>query len=101
VRIIEVRPSKKLSGWIAFEAPGVEPAFSGPNGKQDAISFAANRFNGSAGEVRVYDEFGLTLLDTITIEGRGHDPQAEFLKGLRKKLPFRPATAEPYHGPKT
>ena len=76
VRIIEVRPSKKFGGWIAFEAPGVEPAFEGPFGKQDAISFAASRFNGSAGEVRVYDEFGLTLLDTITIEARGHYPQA-------------------------
>ena len=76
VRIIEVRPSKKLGGWIAFEAPGVEPAFTGPFGKQDAISFAASRFNGNTGEVRVYDEFGLTLLDTITIEGRGHYPQA-------------------------
>jgi hypothetical protein len=77
MRIIEVRPSKKFDhSWIAFEAPGVEPAFSGPYGKQEAISFASNCFSGSAGEVRVYDEFGLRLLEKITIEARSQDPQA-------------------------
>jgi hypothetical protein len=50
--IIEVRPSEKLSGWIAFETPGVEPAFSGPNGKQDAISFISG-FRGNADRMKV------------------------------------------------
>ena len=46
--IIEVRPCNKFKGaWVAFEAPGVEPAFPDPNGKQDAIDYARGRFGGS------------------------------------------------------
>jgi len=38
MNVIEVRPCKKFKGaWVVFEAPGVEPAFPDPNGKQDAI----------------------------------------------------------------
>jgi hypothetical protein len=36
--IIEIRPSKKFNGaWVAFEAPGVQPAFGVPDAKRKAI----------------------------------------------------------------
>jgi hypothetical protein len=35
VTVIKIGPVKKFGGaWCAFEAPGVEPAFTGPSGKQ-------------------------------------------------------------------
>ena len=41
MKVIEVRPSRKFKdAWVAFEAPGVGPAFPDPNGKQDAIDYA-------------------------------------------------------------
>jgi len=73
---IEVRPSKKFKGaWVAFEAPGVEPAFPDPNGKQDAIDYARDRFGGSRGEIRVYFDDGSTIERSIIIDGRGQYPQ--------------------------
>lgn len=46
--IIAVRPSQKfIDAWVAFEAPGVEAAFSA---KSDAIDYACQRFGcGRAG----------------------------------------------------
>ena len=39
MRTIEIRPSAKFGGaWIAVEAPGVEPAFPEPDGKQNESS---------------------------------------------------------------
>jgi hypothetical protein len=77
MKTIEIRPSKKFGGsWSCFEAPGVEPAFSGPNGKQYAIEYAKNRFGGSEGELYVYDESGLTIAEKIAIDGRGQYCQA-------------------------
>ena len=73
--IIDVRPSKNFGGsWVAIEAPGVQPAFSGPNGKERAIRYASNRFGGRGGEVHVYEDDGLTIERTITIDGRGQYP---------------------------
>ena len=70
MRIIEVRPSKRFGGsWTASEGPGVEPAFPGPNGKSEAISYARGRFGGSPnGEIHVYDEAGNTIIETISLE---------------------------------
>jgi hypothetical protein len=43
--IIEVRPSKKFRGaWVAFEDPGIEPAFAAPDAKQKAILYACGGF---------------------------------------------------------
>ena len=69
--VIEVRPCKKFNGaWVAFEAPGVEPAFPGPDGKQDAIDYARDRFGGSNGEIHVYCDDGSTIERRILIDGR-------------------------------
>ena len=75
MNIIEVRPSKKFKGaWVAFESPGVAPAFATGTPKDDAIRYATNRFGGSAGEVRVYCDDGVTLERSIVIDGRGQYP---------------------------
>ena len=61
MKIIEIKFTKKFGGaWYAFEAVGVEPAFTGPSGKQQAIDYARNcRFGGpSGGEIHVYDDAG-------------------------------------------
>ena len=72
MKIIEVRPSKKFKGaWVAFEAPGVEPAFAAPNAKQKAIDYACQRFGGGAGEVHVYADDSATIDHRIAIDGRG------------------------------
>ena len=74
--IVEVRPSKKFRGaWVSFEAPDVEPAFATSSPKADAISYATNRFGGSAGEVHVYGDDGVTIERGIVIDGRGQYPQ--------------------------
>jgi hypothetical protein len=61
--------------WVAFEAPGVEPAFAAPNAKRKAIDYACGRFGGSAGEVHIYDESGEIIERNIVIDGRGQYPQ--------------------------
>ena len=36
--IIEVLPSEKFKGaWVAFEAPGVKPAFAAPDAKRKRL----------------------------------------------------------------
>jgi hypothetical protein len=72
MRTIEIRQLAKFGGaWIAFEAPGVEPAFPGPNGKQDAIQYACQRFGGSTGAIHVYEEAGENIVEKIPVDG-GH-----------------------------
>ena len=39
--IIEIRPYR--GGWQCFEAPGVEPFWTGENAKQSAIDYAKGR----------------------------------------------------------
>jgi hypothetical protein len=74
--IIEVRPSKKFEGaWVAFGAPGVEPAFAAPDAKQKAIDYACGRFGGRAGEVHVHGNDAATIERRIVIDGRGQYPQ--------------------------
>ena len=70
MKIIEVRPSKEFKGaWVAFEAPGVEPTFAAPDAKERALSYARGRFGGSAGEIHVYDEAGVRIIEKIPIKG--------------------------------
>jgi hypothetical protein len=72
---IEVRPSRKFKGaWVAFEAPGIEPAFAAPDAKRKAIDYARNRFGGRAGEVHVFDADDATIERRIVIDGRGQYP---------------------------
>ena len=48
----------------------IEPAFAGPNGKSDAISYARGRFGGSPnGEIHVHSETGDTLVEVIKPKG--------------------------------
>lgn len=69
--IIDVRPSKKFEGaWVAFEAPGVEPAFAVPDAKRKATDYARNRFGGAAGEVHVYDDAGAAIKRKIVVDCR-------------------------------
>ena len=76
MNIIEVRPSQKFKGaWIAFEMPGVEPAFATADPKAAAIEYALNRFGGSAGEVHVYEESGKIVERKVAIDGRGQYSQ--------------------------
>jgi hypothetical protein len=76
MKVIEVRPSKKFKGaWVAFEAPGVEPAFAAPDAKQKAIDYACQRFGGGAGEVHVYGDDDTTVERSIVIDGRGQHQQ--------------------------
>ena len=73
---IEVRPCKKFKGaWVAFEAPGVEPAFATPDAKPKAIDYACQRFGSGAGEVHVYGDDASTIERRIVIDGRGQYPQ--------------------------
>ena len=69
MKTIKVLRSKKLTGWTAFEAPGVEPTFPGPNGKQNAIDYARGRFGGSHGEIHVYDDAGENVIERIVVDG--------------------------------
>jgi len=70
--IIAVLACKKFKGtWVAFEAPGVEPAFAAPDAKRKAIDDACGRFGSSAGEVHIYNESGEIVERKISVEGRG------------------------------
>jgi hypothetical protein len=76
--IIEVRPCKKFQGaWVAFEAPGVEPAFATPDAKQKAIDYACGRFGGRTGEVHIFDADDSTIERSIVIDGSGQYPQGD------------------------
>jgi len=50
--IIEIRPFR--GGWQCFEAPGVEPYWTGRNAKQSAIGYATARRNLDAERQRAY-----------------------------------------------
>jgi hypothetical protein len=56
--IIEVRPYR--SGWQCFEAPGVEPYWTGEHAKQSAIGYAQARAKFGRGEIRVLNADGST-----------------------------------------
>jgi hypothetical protein len=49
--IIEIRPYQ--NGWQCFEAPGVQPYWTGESAKDDAIGYAKARAKFGRGEIRV------------------------------------------------
>ena len=49
--VIEIRPYR--GGWQCFEAPGVQPYWTGENAKQSAIDYAKARAKFGRGEIRV------------------------------------------------
>ena len=54
--IIEIRPYR--GGWQCFEAPGVEPYWTGESAKDDAIGYAEARAKFGRGEIRVLNKSG-------------------------------------------
>ena len=56
--IIEIRPYR--NGWQCFEAPGVQPYWTGENAKEDAIGYAKSRVKFGRGEIRVLNQDGST-----------------------------------------
>lgn len=72
MKIIRILPTNKFGGsWCAFEAPGVEPCYPGSRGKELAISYAKNRFGATSGEVEVYADDGITIVETIPVDDGG------------------------------
>jgi hypothetical protein len=67
LKIIEVKPVH--GGWKVLEAPGVEPVFSGPNGRENAIDYAKTRQGYGQGEIRVLNDAG-EIVDTIQFDDR-------------------------------
>ena len=55
--IIEIRPYR--GGWQCFEAPGVQPYWTGENAKQSAIGYATARAKFGRGEIRVLNADGV------------------------------------------
>ena len=58
VTVIEIRPFK--GGWQCFEAPGVQPYWTGERAKEDAIGYATARAKFGRGEIRVLNKDGST-----------------------------------------
>jgi hypothetical protein len=54
--VIEIRPFR--GGWQCFEAPGVQPYWTGENAKQTAIDYAKARVKFGRGEIRVLNQDG-------------------------------------------
>ena len=54
--IVEIRPFR--GGWQCFEAPGVQPYWTGESAKEDAISYATARAKFGRGEIRVLNADG-------------------------------------------
>ena len=60
MQTIQVRPSRnarwqKHGGWEVFEGDGVSPVYCGPNGREDALSYARQRAGYAPTEIRVLD----------------------------------------------
>ena len=66
--IIEIRPHR--GGWQAFEAPGVQPYFTGPDAKERALNYAHQRCGFRKGEIRVFDAAGV-LEQAMPFDGTG------------------------------
>ena len=54
--VIEIRPFR--GGWQRFEASGVQPYWTGKDGKQSAIDYAKARVKFGRGKIRVLKKDG-------------------------------------------
>jgi len=54
--IIEIRPYR--GGWQCFEAPGVQPYWTGDSAKADAVGYATARAKFGRGEIRILNNDG-------------------------------------------
>jgi len=68
--IIEIRPYR--NGWQCFEAPGVEPYWTGENAKQSAADYGKARAKFGRGEIRVHNPDG-SIQRVIPFGGSGHE----------------------------
>ena len=55
-KVIEIRSYR--GGWQCFEAPGVQPYWTGEAAKQSAIDYARARAKFGRGEIRVLNPSG-------------------------------------------
>jgi hypothetical protein len=67
--IIEIRPFR--GGWQCFEAPGVQPYWTGKKAKQSAIGYAQARAKFGRGEIRVCNPDG-SIQCTIPFDRSGN-----------------------------
>jgi len=72
MQTIQVRPSRnarwqKHGGWEVFEGDGVSPVYCGPNGREDALSYARQRAGYAPTEIRVLDNHW-NVVETIAPE---------------------------------
>ena len=72
MQTIQVRPSRnarwqKHGGWEVFEGDGVSPVYCGPNGREDALSYARQRAGYAPTEIRVLDHHW-NVVETIAPE---------------------------------
>ena len=58
VQVIQIRPHR--NGWQCFEAPGVQPYWTGEQAKEMAINYAKGRAKFGRGEIRVLAQNGST-----------------------------------------
>jgi hypothetical protein len=56
MKIFEIKPHR--GGWQCYEAPGVQPYWTGAGAKQSAIDYAMGRTAQSNGEIRVFNDAG-------------------------------------------
>jgi hypothetical protein len=73
--IIEIRPYR--NGWECFEAPGVQPYWTGENAKDDAIGYAEQRMRSRRGEIRVLNKDGSVERVIAFDETRRSDPEIQ------------------------
>ncbi|HEY2614774.1 MAG TPA: hypothetical protein VGI42_03635 [Chthoniobacterales bacterium] len=66
--VFEIRPFR--GGWECFEAPGVEPYYTGPKAKQFALDYAKGRTAMRKGEIRVFNSAGV-IEETILFDNSG------------------------------
>ena len=52
----EIRPHR--GGWQCFEAPGVQPYYTGPNARDYAVNYAKRRTAMRRGEIRILSSVG-------------------------------------------
>jgi hypothetical protein len=65
--VFEIRPHR--GGWQCYEGPGVEPYFTGADGRAAAISYAKGRTAHRYGEIRVFNAAG-DIEETIAFDER-------------------------------
>jgi len=66
--VIEIRPYR--GGWQCFEAPGVQPYWTGESAKESAIDYAKARVKFGRGEIRVLNKNG-SMERIISFDGSG------------------------------